>query len=79
MDKIEKALNRLSKKERQKLKEILLQIDKGDFHSLDLKKLIGRKDIFRVRKGDIRIIFRRTDNFTTILTLEFRRSKTYRK
>ena len=46
MDKIEKALNKLSPKERQKIKEILLQVDRGNFKGLDLKKLKGRDDIF---------------------------------
>ena len=49
MDKIENALSRLSVKERHKFKEILLQIDRGDFYDLDLKKLRARKDVFRVR------------------------------
>ena len=79
MDKIEKVLNKLNNREKQKLKEILLQIDKGDFYNLDLKKLRARKDIFRVRKGNLRIIFRKTDNSIKILSLERRTSKTYRK
>ena len=39
MDKIEKALNKLGFKERQKLKSILLRIERNDFRNLDLKKL----------------------------------------
>jgi len=79
MAKINKASNKLSSKERSKLKEILLQINKGDFHGLDLKKLKARKDVFRVRKGSIRIIFRKTDETIKILTVEHRGSKTYDK
>jgi mRNA-degrading endonuclease RelE of RelBE toxin-antitoxin system len=79
MDKIKKALNRLSPRERQKFKEILLQIDVGDFKDLDLKKLKGRNDIFRVRRGNIRIIFRKKDDSIRILSLERRSSKTYRR
>jgi len=79
MDKIDKILNKLSAKEKSKLKEILLQIDRGNFHDLDLKKLKARKDVFRVRKGNIRIIFRKTNQTIKILTVERRDSKTYKK
>lgn len=79
MDKVDKALKKLSPKEKQQLKEILVQIDKGDFQGLDIKKLKGRDDIFRVRKGNIRIIFRKIEQSIKILTLERRASKTYKK
>jgi len=79
MDKIEKALNKLGAKGKQKLKNILLQIERDDFRNLDLKKLKGRKDIFRIRKGDIRIIIYKTDDSIRILSIEHRSSKTYRK
>jgi mRNA-degrading endonuclease RelE of RelBE toxin-antitoxin system len=79
MDKIEKVLNKLGIKGKQKLKNILLQIERGNFQNLDLKKLKGRKNIFRVRKGNMRIIIYKTDSFTKILSLEHRSSKTYKK
>ena len=79
MDKIKKALRKLSPKEKQKFKEILIQINKGDFRGLDLKKLKVRDDIFRVRKGDMRIIFRKKNDSIMVLTLERRDSKTYKK
>lgn len=79
MDKIDKALKKLSPKERVLLKEILLQINAGDFKDLDVKKLKGRNDVFRVRKGSIRIIVRKQDDIIKILALERRGSKTYKK
>ncbi|MBU2068584.1 type II toxin-antitoxin system RelE/ParE family toxin [Patescibacteria group bacterium] len=79
MDKIKKALNRLSLEEKQKIKEILLQIDKGSFQNLDTKKLKGKDNIFRIRKGNIRIIFCKRNNSIKILTIERRGSKTYKK
>ena len=78
MDKIEKALNRLTPKERRKLKEILFRINTGNFQGLDLKKLKRREDIFRVRKGDMRIIFYKTGDSIKILSVECRTSKTYK-
>ena len=62
MDKIDKVLKKLEPRERKQLKEILFQIKKGDFFDLDLTKLKGRDDIYRVRKGRIRIIFRKEKN-----------------
>ena len=79
MDRIEKALNRLGFKGKPKLKSILLQIERDDFRNLDLKKLKERKDIFRICKGDMRIIVYKTDNSIKILSVEHRSSKTYRK
>jgi len=79
MDKIGKALNRLGAKGKQKLKSIHLQIERDDFRNLDLKKLKGRKDIFRIRKGNMRIIIYKTNNSTKILSIEHRSTKTYRK
>ena len=79
MDKIEKALNKLSSGERKKLKKIFIQIDRKDFQNLDLKKLKGRNDVFRIRKSNIRVIFRKIDNSIKILSIERRSSKTYNK
>jgi len=78
MDRIKKALDKLGFQEKQKVKEILLQIDKGSSQNLDVKKLKGIDNIFRVRKGNIRIIFRKKNNSIKILTIERRGSKTYK-
>ena len=58
MDRIAKELGKLTEKERGKLKVILNKIQQGKFLGLDLKKLRGREDVFRARKGSMRIIFR---------------------
>ena len=79
MDKIEKALDKLSSGERKKLKKIFIQIDRRDFQNLDLKKLKGRNDVFRIRKSNTRVIFRKIDNSIKILSIERRSSKTYNK
>ena len=80
MDKIEKALKSLTSQERKKLKDILAQVDEGDFQNLDLKKIKGRTDIYRVRKKSIRIIFRKAQsNSIKVLTIERRSSKDYKK
>jgi len=78
MDKISKALRRLTAKEREKIKETLVKIKTGDFFGLDLKKLNDREDVFRVRKGNLRIIFRADKNKKIfILAVERRNDNTY--
>lgn len=77
MDKLAKALCKLTVKERQVVKRIFIQLAGGDTVGLDIKKLVDRNDIFRVRKGDIRIIYRQTANGIFILTIERRSESTY--
>ncbi len=79
MDKISKALAKFSQKERRRVKEILEKIAAADTHSLNVTKLKGRSDIFRARKGDMKIIYRR-DNAGKIfvLAIERKNEQTYR-
>ncbi len=80
MDRIEKALSRLSAFERGKIKHILSQLHSGSATHLDIKKLKGRNDIFRVRRGSIRIIYRIGKNKAiTVLAIERRSENTYKK
>lgn len=79
MDPIEKALAKLNNKERKVVKNILDALQKGTLKGLDIKKLKGHDNIFRVRKGDIRILYR-TDNTNAIflLAIERRNDNTYK-
>lgn len=77
MDKISKALQKLNRKERETLKEILMKIKGGNIRRLDLKKLKGRENIFRVRKGKMRIIFYQKEHSIKILSVERRNDSTY--
>jgi len=77
-EKIEKALKKLTGKEKKAVKNILIKIEKGDIKSLDIKKLKGRNDIFRARKGSLRIIFRKTRESILVLSIERRTDKTYK-
>lgn len=78
MDKIKKALSKLNTKERALVKSILVRLYNNKFIGMDLKKLQGHKDIFRIRKGNIRIIYQQNDRDISILTIERRSEKTYR-
>jgi mRNA-degrading endonuclease RelE of RelBE toxin-antitoxin system len=78
VDKIEKALKKLTEKERKTIKSILIKIQNEKTKDLDVKKLKGRDDIFRVRKGIIRVVFRKSNENISILSVERRSDKTYK-
>jgi len=78
VDKITKALNKFSKTEKQLIKKILLKIKSGSLESLDLKKLKGRDDIYRVGKGKIRIIYRLVQQEIFVIAIEKKSDKTYK-
>ena len=77
MDKLAKALAKMSDKDRQKMIETLKKIRDCDFSGLDFKKLTGREDVYRVRRGDFRIIFRLIKQEVNILSAEKRSDNTY--
>jgi mRNA-degrading endonuclease RelE of RelBE toxin-antitoxin system len=78
MDKIEKELKKLNDKERDLVRDILSKLASGRLTGLDLKKLKGKEDIFRIRKGSIRIIYRVADEKIFILAIERRKESTYK-
>lgn len=78
MDKIEKALKKLSEKERLSIGLLLRQLQAGVSSGMDIKRLKGYADIYRIRKGDIRIIFQMKDGSISILKIDRRREDTYR-
>lgn len=78
MDKIEKALKKLSGKERQKIRTILERLKLNDLSGLDIKKLKDHDDIYRVRSGDLRIIYCAKNDQINILAIERRSEKTYK-
>ena len=78
MDKITKALQKFDKKQRQAIKNILVNIKNKIFRELDVKKLKSRDNIFRVRKGKIRIIYCLKQEKIMILSIERRGEKTYK-
>lgn len=97
MDKIAKALAKLSEKERKKIKQALEKLSRlrprrvgasdgmsheapfsKEVEGLDVKKLKDRNDIFRLRVGDLRVIYRLNEGKIFILAISRRNEKTYR-
>lgn len=77
VDKISKALNKFTQKEKDLVKSLLLKISKNNFEGMNIKKLKGRADIFRARKGKIRIIYRLSNGQIYLLVIERRSDNTY--
>lgn len=78
MDRNQKFLKRLSDKEFAAVEKILQQILIRDTTDIDIKKLSGYRDIYRVRHGNIRIIFLDTGNYTEVLEISRRSEQTYK-
>ena len=79
MDHIGKALQNLSVQERRWVRTILTHLVKGTVAHLHIQKLHGHADVFRARKGDLRIIYRRTNAGIILLAIERRSTNTYRE
>ena len=79
MDKITKFLKKLSKKEQKTLGYIVDQVSRGDISGLDVKKLKGEKNIFRVRQGNLRLIFLRIKDEVRVISVGRRNDNTYNK
>ena len=77
MDKISKSLSKLTPKERKQVKSILACLNRGNKTGLDIKKLKGREDIFRIRKGSVRIIYKIDKKNILVLVIERRNDTTY--
>lgn len=79
MDKVSKALKKLSEKERKAVKEILRKLINNDTKGMDIKKLKDRDDLYRVRKGGLRIIYKinKADEII-IIDIDRRNDNTYK-
>lgn len=74
-----KQLKGFSPEERVEIERLVEKIIDRDLTGLDCKKLKGLKNIFRVRKGRIRIIFELIDSKEpSIITIERRTENTYK-
>ena len=79
MGNLDKQLKKFSPKERLEIDHLIERILDRDLNNIDCKKLKGTRNLFRVRKGRIRIIFElKKDTEPNILTIERRREDTYK-
>lgn len=79
VDRIQKALRKISDAQRKEIESIIACILNHDIAHLDVKKLQGNDNVYRVRRGSLRIIFLKISNDIRILAVERRTGTTYRK
>ena len=72
MDSITKFLKRLDGKELKIVHEITEQLLSGNTSGLNIKKLKGFNDIYRVRTGNIRIIYSHKDSDIKLIEISRR-------
>ena len=77
MDSIQKFLRKLNKKERGIVIETILQIKQGNLSNLDIKKVQGLDNTFRVRRGVFRIKYTQTDTENIIIFVDRRNDNAY--
>lgn len=73
MDKIKKFLLKLTQKERLLIKAIFEDILVLNLQDYDIKPLKGYKGLYRLRKGDIRIVFAKEKNMGFIVDVDYRK------
>ncbi len=76
---IEKFFNKANEKERILLRELIKKIVSGDTIGLNIKKLSGFENTFRIRKGVFRIIYIPKVGDCEIISIDRRSEQTYRK
>ena len=77
--KLQKFLAQLTKAEKRVVDRTIDQVTSGDVTGLQIVKLKGSTNIYRVRKGRIRIIYRSLENKEVeIVQVSRRDDKTYR-
>ena len=78
MDKIAKFLKILNQKEKEAVLLVMLQIKKDFTKIPGFSKLIGYKNLFRIRVGRYRLIFKITKKETEIVRITKRDENTYK-
>jgi len=79
MGNLDKILRRFSPKEREIIERLVERILSRNLIGLDTKKLKGLKNLFRVRKGDIRMIFELVDGKEPrVISIERKSESAYR-
>ena len=66
MPNLKKLLSKFNKAERRAIESLIESIVSFNWRGLDVKKLKGYENIFRVRKGKLRIIFSYNKNLNEL-------------
>ncbi|MBI4235046.1 hypothetical protein HY604_01975 [Candidatus Peregrinibacteria bacterium] len=73
MDKIQKILNKLTKKKRQQILEIWRKIINNDLADLKPKKLKGFANYYRIRSGNMRLVYKIENSTNILINIDYRK------
>jgi mRNA-degrading endonuclease RelE of RelBE toxin-antitoxin system len=74
---IEKALRKLAPQEQNWVEEVVERLISGKTEGLNIKKLRGYGDVFRIRKGQVRVIYTKKEGQVILLFVGRRNESTY--
>jgi len=77
MPTLNKLLSKFNLEDRKILESVIAKIISLDWRNLDVQKLKSYRDIFRFRRGKLRIIFIKNGNIVRIINIERRKETTY--
>lgn len=75
---LEKFLAKVTEKEKKILEGVIEKIIDKNLKGFDVKKLAGYDDVFRIRKGNFRILFKVTKADNKIILVDKRSDTTYK-
>lgn len=78
MPSLKKLLAKFSEEEQKIIESLIESIISSSWEGLNIKKLKGYQDIFRIRKGNLRIIFLKKKKDIFILAIDRRSEDTYK-
>lgn len=73
MDKYLKFLNKINKTERNDLLCLIQGIVNGDMKSPNQKKLKGYENLYRIRHGKFRIVYRKEKTTNILVNIDYRK------
>ncbi len=78
MNKLQKAIAKLPKEHKTTFSLLMVRLLSRDFLGLNITQLKGKKDIYRLRHGKLRVIFHMHKDELLVLQVGLRSEKTYR-
>ena len=78
MNKLDKFLLLVAPRTRLLIEKVIILVLSNNLSALDIKKLEGSKKNYRVRIGNVRIIFEKTKDGNNLLDISYRNDNTYR-
>ncbi len=78
MSNLRKDLQKLTREERDLIESIFQRMRVGDTHGFLIKKLKGHANLFRIRKGRLRMIYRNSGGVLELVSVDHRDEKTYK-